>query len=91
MKIRLVFGARSLVGAHDGLDRHACATRYAELLTEALRREWPRADVLVTWVDERRSTRAIVEDATSSAEARGVERDALDLAWAVRQTAAWPA
>lgn len=90
MKLRVVFGARSLVGANDGLDRHGCATRYAELLTEALRREWPDADVQVTWVDERRSTRATVEGAASLDEARGAERAALDLAWAVRQTGPWP-
>ncbi len=91
MKVRVVFGARSLVGANDGLDRHACATRYAELLTEALRREWPDDEVVVTWLDERTTTRAMIEGAPSADDARGIERTALDLAWVVRQTGAWPA
>lgn len=89
MKIRVAFGARALVGAHDGIDRVASSTRYAELLREALEREWPEARVEVTWRDERGSTRAIVEGAASPEHARAVERTALDLAWVVRQVAPW--
>lgn len=91
MKIRVAFGARSLVGANDGVDREACAARYAGLVTDALRREWPDAEVEVTWTDERKSTRATVEGAASIDAARDVERTALDLAGIVREVADWSA
>ena len=90
-RVQLTFGARALVGANDGLDAGACAARYAELVCEALCREWPDAEIDVAWSDDRAATRVAVHAAGSLERARGIERAALDLAWVVRQMGAWAA
>jgi hypothetical protein len=88
MKLRVTFGARALVGANDGLDRAESASRYARALEEVLRREWPSAEIEVTWTDDVSPTRAQAE-ATTDTEARSIERSALDLAWVVKGTSDW--
>lgn len=88
MKLRVTFGARALVGANDGLDPVACAERYVEALRAALAREWPDATLEIAFTVDRASTRAEAADC-ADAEARGIERTALDLAWAVKGMAPW--
>lgn len=88
-RVRLTFGARSLLGANDGLDAGACASRYAELVRDALCREHPEAQVDVAWSDDRAPTRVEVRDAGTPERAQEIERVSLDLAWVVRQMGAW--
>ena len=90
MRLGVRFGARSLVGAHDGLDADACAQRYGAALEQELRRRWPEAAIEISWTGDKTGTGAEVTG-LEEAEARGVERMVLDVAWVVRQMIDWSA
>lgn len=91
MKLQIRFGMRSLLGANDGLAIDESAKRYIDALRAALEREWPGAEITVDASDDRAPTMAIASDCASDAEARSIERTALDLAWVVKQCAHWSA
>ncbi|AKF10216.1 hypothetical protein [Sandaracinus amylolyticus] len=91
MRLNVTFGARALVGANDGLDAQACAARYAGLLRDALRRDHPDASIEVTWSDDRAPTHVDVQGVDEERRARAIERDALDVAWVVKQMEPWGA
>ncbi len=89
MKLQIQFGARALVGANDGLVIEESAKRYADALREALLREWPDVEISIDAKDDRTPVEVAVSECADRAEARAVERTALDLAWVVRQCADW--
>lgn len=86
MRITVRFSARALAGAHAGLDLEGSAARYREALIEAVRGDFPDAEVEVARDDTAPSIEVVADDETR---AREVERSVTDLAWVVKQCAPW--
>ena len=85
LRVEVRFEPRSLVRANDGLDLDACAVRYAAAVRAAIEADVPAAAVSVVADPGERGVRAVVTGG-ADVENRSLERSALDLCWAIRET-----
>lgn len=85
LRVEVRFEPRSLVRANDGLDLGPIGARYTEAVRAAITRDFPAAEVDVRPDPAVRGVSARASGVEGD-EARRVERTALDLAWAVRET-----